>query len=92
MTRWPVRKRGKQIGERFAGAGAGLDDEMAALGKGSFDGSRHFKLAGAVLVRQRGAGEDAARRKELVEAGQRAGWGVRDGHEPAAQARGAQVP
>ena len=51
--RWPVRKRGQQVGESFAGAGAGFDDEVAALGEGMLDGFGHFVLAGAVFVGQR---------------------------------------
>jgi hypothetical protein len=46
---------GQQVGEGFAGAGAGFDDQMAALGEGALDGLGHFKLAGAVLIGQRGA-------------------------------------
>ena len=64
---------GQQIGEGFAGAGAGFDDEVAALGEGALDGLGHFELAGAVLVGQRRAREDAAGREELVEGGQGAG-------------------
>ena len=64
---------GQQIGEGFAGAGAGLDDEVAALGEGALDGLGHFKLAGAVLVGQRRARQNAARGEELVQGGQGAG-------------------
>ena len=40
MTRcWrPRAQGGQQIGERFAGAGAGFDDEVAFVGEGFFDG------------------------------------------------------
>ena len=66
-------ERGQKIGEGFAGAGAGFDDEMAALGEGALDGLGHFKLAGAVFVGQGRTREDAAGRKELVERGKSAG-------------------
>ena len=46
---------------------------MAALGEGALDGFGHFKLAGAVLVGERRAGQKAAGREELVEGGQSAG-------------------
>ena len=61
---------GQQVGEGFAGAGAGFDDEVAPLGEGALDGLGHFQLAGAVLVGQRRAGEDAAGREELVQGGE----------------------
>ena len=77
-------ERGQQIGEGFAGARAGLDDEMTALGKGALDCFSHFELAGTVFERKRRAGEDSAGREELVESGQGAGWGVGGGHEGAA--------
>ncbi len=73
MTRWPVRRAGKQVGEGLAGTGAGLDDEMAALSESALDGLGHFELPGAVFVGQRRTGEDAAGRKELVQCGQGAG-------------------
>jgi len=66
-------ERGQQIGEGFAGACSCFDDQMAMLGQRAFDGLCHFKLAAAVLVRQRRARKNAARRKELVERGQGAG-------------------
>ena len=64
---------GQKIGEGFAGARSGFDDEMAALGEGALDGFGHFVLAGAVLVGQRRVRQDAAGREELVERGQSAG-------------------
>ena len=42
---------GEQVSEGFAGACAGLDDEMAALFEGALDGFGHLQLAGAVLER-----------------------------------------
>ena len=53
---------------------------MAAFLKGALDGFGHFKLAGAVLVREGGAREDAARSEELVQGGQGAGWVFAGGH------------
>ncbi len=66
-------QRGQQVGEGLAGAGAGLDDQVAALGEGALDGLGHLELAGAVLVGQRRTRENAAGREELVERGQGAG-------------------
>ena len=71
--RWPVRRGGQQIGEGLAGAGAGLDDEVAALGEGALDGFGHFELAGPVFIGQRRTRQNAAGRKELVQRGQGAG-------------------
>ena len=42
-------ERGEKVGEGFAGAGAGFDDEMALVGEGLLDGFGHGVLAGAVL-------------------------------------------
>jgi len=53
---------------------------MAALFEGTLDGFGHLQLTGAILKGQRRAGEDAARREELVERGQGAGWVVGGGH------------
>ena len=39
----------EEVGEGFAGAGAGFDDEMAAVGEGLLDLLGHEVLAGAVL-------------------------------------------
>ena len=41
---------GNQIGERFAGACAGFDDQMFFIGERGFDSLRHFELAVAILV------------------------------------------
>jgi hypothetical protein len=62
-----------QVGQRLAGAGAGLDDQVAAFFESPLDGLRHFKLAGTVLIGQRRARQDAARSKKLVQGGQGAG-------------------
>ena len=42
-------ERGQEIGEGFACACAGLDDEVAAVLEGLFDGPGHGDLAGAVF-------------------------------------------
>ncbi len=60
-------ERGEKVGEGFAGAGAGFDDEMALVGEGLFDRFRHGVLAGAVLEGEGGAGQEAAGREEVVE-------------------------
>ena len=62
-------QRRQQIGQRLAGAGAGLDDQVAALGERALHGLGHFELAGAVLVGQRRARQDAARRKNSCSVG-----------------------
>ena len=61
---------GQQVGEGFAGAGAGFDDEVAVVGEGLLDGLGHGVLAGAVLEGERGVGEEAAGVEEVVEGGQ----------------------
>jgi hypothetical protein len=61
---------GKEVGEGFAGAGAGFDDQVALLCKGALDGLGHLELAGAVFVGQGGFGEDAAGGEEGVEGGE----------------------
>ena len=66
---------GQKIGEGFAGAGAGFDDEVALVFEGGFDGSGHLVLAAAVLEGEGGAGEDAAGGEEIVKRGQ----AIRDG-------------
>jgi len=71
---------GEQVGEGFAGACAGLDDEMAAFLEGTLDGLGHLQLAGAVLKGQGRTRKDAAGREELVERGQSAGWVVGGWH------------
>ena len=67
---WRARRRaGSKIGEGFAGAGAGFDDEVALVFEGFFDGSGHVVLAGAVLEGEGGVGEEAAGGEEVVERG-----------------------
>ena len=69
----------------MAGAGAGFDDEVAAVGEAFFDGLGHEVLAGAVLEGEGGFGEEAAGVEEVVERGEFLlggvvrGWGG-DGH------------
>jgi hypothetical protein len=50
-------QRGQQIGQRLARAGACLDNQMALVGEGLFDGARHLVLALAMLKLEAGAGE-----------------------------------
>ena len=45
-----VKRRRDQIGKRFAHAGAGLNDEMAAIFDGRRDFARHLLLFLAMLV------------------------------------------
>jgi hypothetical protein len=73
-------QRGQEVGEGLAGAGAGLDDEMAPVFKGLLDGAGHLVLALAMLEGERGAGEDAAGGEEFVEGGELGGGelGLRD--------------
>ena len=59
---------GDEIGERFAGAGAGFDDQVLAIRERGFDGFRHFELAGAVLVIRMPLGKRAVAGKELAHA------------------------
>ncbi len=66
-------ERGQEVCESLAGPCASFDDEMAALREGALDSLGHFVLAGAILERQRRAGEDAAGREEFVEGGKNAG-------------------
>jgi hypothetical protein len=73
-------ERWEQVGEGLAGAGAGLDDQMAALFEGALDGFGHVELAGAVFVGERGLREDAAGREEGVQGGECAGCRFADGH------------
>ena len=51
---------GEQVGERFADAGAGFDDEPSAGVDGFGDGLRHFNLLGALFEGGDGFGERAA--------------------------------
>ena len=71
-------QRGDQVGERLAGAGAGLDDQVALIGERRFHGLRHFHLAGAELVVRMPLGERAVPREELARAGGSGLGGHRD--------------
>jgi hypothetical protein len=42
--------RGKQVGERLAGSGPGLDDGVMLFGEGVVDSFGHFELRGAMFV------------------------------------------
>ncbi len=57
----------QQVGERLAGAGACLHDQVALLLKRLLHGPRHLILAAPELELQLGARECAARRKKIVE-------------------------
>jgi hypothetical protein len=72
---------GQEVGEGFAGSGAGFDDEVTLFFEGGLDGSGHVVLAAAVLEGEGGAGEDATGREEVVEVGKilRRGGRNRDG-------------
>ncbi len=65
-----VLQRGQEIGQGLAGAGAGFDDEVAAVFEGLFNSLGHGNLAGALLEVERGAGKEAARGEEVMEAGE----------------------
>ena len=59
------KQRGDEISQRFAGSGAGFDDQLAAFVESAFDGERHLHLTGTRLeggVRggQRAAGQEEA--------------------------------
>ena len=71
---------GQQVGQGFARAGAGLDDEVAPFSEGAFDGFGHLELAGAVLVGQRRLRKNAAGREELVQRRQGPSCGLGRGH------------
>ena len=57
----------QQICQRFPGAGAGLDDQVALLFEGFFYCLRHLQLAAAKLVRGMRLCQQASRCEELVE-------------------------
>ena len=67
--RLPREQRRHQVGQRLAGAGAGLHDQVALIGEGRFHGLRHFHLAGPELVVGMPLGERAAAAEELTGAG-----------------------
>ena len=54
---------GDQVGEGFAGAGAGFDDQMFAVGERGFHGFRHLQLAGPEFIIGMPFGERAVARK-----------------------------
>ncbi len=83
----------QQIGKRFAGAGAGLDDQVALLFDGRFDGLCHLQLSAAEFVRGMRFRQHSAGRKELVErgfCGRRCGMGAQ-GHRVSIITSGAVV-
>ena len=70
---------GQQVGEGFAGAGTSFDDEVPLVFECAFDGGCHFILAAAVFEGERGLGEDAAGREEIVQGGEPETRSARDG-------------
>ena len=60
-------ERGQEIGESFASAGTGFDDEVALVVEGGLDGLGHLVLAGTVLEGEGGAGEEARGGEEVVQ-------------------------
>ncbi len=67
----PHPKSRQQVGERLAGTGTGLDDEVSVLRERAFDRSRHLELAAAKLVGQARAREHSSGGEELIERRQR---------------------
>ncbi|HEY3595290.1 MAG TPA: hypothetical protein VGL13_15495 [Polyangiaceae bacterium] len=62
--------RGEQVGERFAGAGAGFDDGVMFFGEGVVDGFGHFELRGAMFVAaDHAAFEQAAGAEDVLHGG-----------------------
>ena len=75
-----VAEGGQKVGEGFAGAGAGFDDEVTLVVEGGLDGGGHLLLAGAVLEMERRTGKDAGGGEELGKRGQPGELGgIRDG-------------
>ena len=66
-----------QIGQRFAGAGAGFDDQVALFFERLLDGLRHLQLSATKFVSGMRARQHAAGREELVQRGVLAGSGGR---------------
>ena len=65
---------GEQVGERFAGAGAGFDDGVMFFGESVVDGFGHFELRGAMLVAaDHAAFEQAAGAEDVLHRGCGAG-------------------
>ena len=58
---------GEQVGERLAGAGAGFHDQVTLLFECLLDGLRHLELSVTKFVGRMRAGQQASRRKELVQ-------------------------
>jgi len=68
---WPLRKTGwKEVGERLAGAGASLDDEMAPLSNRCSNCHHHLLLAFPALTTTGEAARDAIEQHPgLIESG-----------------------
>jgi hypothetical protein len=59
----------QEVGEGFAGASAGFDDEVALVGEGGLYGAGHLELAGTVLKGEGGLREETAGGEEFLERG-----------------------
>src|ERR1019366_4269872 len=69
---------GHQVGQRFAGPGAGLHDQVALIGEGALDGFGHLHLAGTELVIWVPLGQRPAPAKKLTGVGAAGLSGHRD--------------
>ena len=56
---------GHQVGETFAHAGAGFDDQMLALFDGRRHGAGHFQLLGAFFVLLQSSGDASLRPQDF---------------------------
>ena len=57
----------QEIRERFPGAGAGFDDQVALLFQGLLDRLRHLELAATEFIRRVRSRQHSTGREELVE-------------------------
>ncbi len=73
------QQRRHQVGERLAGARAGLHDQVTLIGQRGFHGLGHLHLAGAELVIGVPFGQRPAAAKELTGASAAGLSGHRDG-------------
>ena len=58
---------GSEVGERFADAGAGLDEQVIGRAKASLDGGGHLELLGPVLEVGEALGDGAGGGEEVFE-------------------------
>ncbi len=61
------KNRGDQIGQRLAGAGASLDDQVLFIGERGLDGFGHFELAVAIFVVGMPFGQQSPLAEELTD-------------------------